>query len=122
MQIVEDEAWTEQGIPYTPDRVVEVWRDIRKNQQIKLKCQVSIVHGCQCFYANRGLGECSDEVDLDRLIPESRGGKYTVENCVIACSFHNRASGDRNIEEFLSSGAGAGGVVANAGVAASPAK
>src|SRR5688572_4720756 len=82
MQIVEDEAWTSEGIPYSMERVVEVWRDIRKQVKSRLKCEVSLVHGTRCFYADRGVGPCSGEVDLDRIIPETRGGGYTVENCM----------------------------------------
>ena len=101
MQIVESGSWTEQGIPYSMERVVEVWRDLRKNPNNRLKCEVSLAHGPRCFYADRGLGPCSDELDLDRIIPETRGGRYTLENCMIVCSTHNRARGDRTIEHFL---------------------
>jgi len=70
MQIVESGGWTDQGIPYSMERVVEVWRDLRKVPKTRLKCEVSLTHGSGCFYANRGVGVCSDEVDLDRIIPE----------------------------------------------------
>jgi hypothetical protein len=101
LQIVESEAWTEHGIPYPMERVVEVWRELRKVPKARLKCEVSLKHGSQCFYAHRGVGACSDEVDLDRILPEVRGGEYTVENCVIACSAHNRSRGSTPIEAFL---------------------
>ena len=65
------------------ERVVEVWRDLRKVPKTRLKCEVSLTHGSTCFYANRGAGPCCNEVDLDRIIPETRGGQYTVENCII---------------------------------------
>src|SRR5262245_24863451 len=56
-QIVEDEAWTEEGIPYSLERVVEVWRELRKNLKARLKCEVSLTQGrMACFYANRGVG------------------------------------------------------------------
>jgi hypothetical protein len=101
LQIVENEAWTEHGIPYSMERVVEVWRDLRKAPKTRLKCEVSLKHGSQCFYVHRGIGPCSCEVDLDRIIPESRGGQYTIENCLIVCSTHNRSRGDQSIEDFL---------------------
>ncbi len=105
MQIVESGSWTEQGIPYSMERVVEVWRDLRKVPKTRLKCEVSLTHGSTCFYANRGAGPCSNEVDLDRILPETRGGQYTVENCIIVCSTHNRSRGDRTIEDFLAASA-----------------
>jgi hypothetical protein len=55
----------------------------------------------RCFYHNRGLGDCSEDVDLDRILPGSQGGKYSVANCVLACSRHNRQRGDLNFIEFL---------------------
>lgn len=100
-EIVNSGGWTEQGIPWSMERVVEVWRDLRKAPKARLKCEVSLTHGSRCFYANRNAGPCSAEVDLDRIIPESRGGQYTLENCIIVCSAHNRARGDRLIEDFL---------------------
>jgi hypothetical protein len=106
MDLVDQEAWTEEGIPYSLECVIEVWRSIRKSPDRKIErtCEVSLTHGSRCFYSNRGLGECSGDVHLDRLIPGSRGGEYNVRNCVIACSFHNQARGDQSIEDFLRPG------------------
>ena len=53
-------------------------------------------HSQRCFYEGRGLGPCSEEVDLDRIIPGSKGGEYTVPNCIISCSAHNRQRGDKD--------------------------
>lgn len=71
-------------------------------KKLELICQVSELHGDKCFYANRGLGPCSDDVHLDRIVPGSRGGGYSIANCVLACGFHNTSRGDSSIEEFLS--------------------
>jgi hypothetical protein len=101
MQLVEMEGWTDHGIAYSMERMVQVWRDMRKAPKIRLKCEVILAHGGKCFYAGRGVGPCSDEADLDRIVPESRGGRYAIENCVVACTAHNRARGDRAIEEYL---------------------
>jgi len=57
----------------------------------------------RCFYDKRGLGPCSDDVDLDRILPGSQGGKYTVANCVLSCSRHNRQRGDLSFSDFLNS-------------------
>jgi hypothetical protein len=102
-ELVDMGGYTEQGIPYSLERVVEVWRDIRKNLKNRLKCEVSLIHGGRCFYAHRGVGDCAEEVELDRIVPETRGGQYTVENCVIACTRHNAARGNRSIEDYLTS-------------------
>jgi hypothetical protein len=88
-------------------KLIDAWMRFRKGsdvdgrKKLELTIEVARAHGRQCFYADRGLGECSSDIDLDRIVPGSRGGKYMVENCVIACGRHNRARGDKNIEELL---------------------
>ncbi len=100
-QIVDDEAWTIEGIPWGPERVLQAWRQIRKQKKLRLLCRVARTHGARCFYEHRGIGPCSPDIDLDRIIPANRGGAYTLKNCVICCSLHNRSRGDLPIEEFL---------------------
>lgn len=73
-------------------------------KKLDLVCALSKTHGDRCFYENRGLGECSEDIHLDRLIPGSRGGAYCLENCVLACGYHNTSRGDMSIENFLLSG------------------
>lgn len=73
----------------------------------KLDIIASLASGTKlprCFYEKRGLGECSDDVDLDRILPGSQGGKYTVANCVLSCSRHNRQRADMSFADFLNSG------------------
>lgn len=72
-----------------------------RQKKLDIICMLSLLHGDRCFYANRGLGECSDDVHLDRIIPGSRGGKYTVQNCILACGYHNTSRGDKSIEDFI---------------------
>lgn len=74
-------------------------------KKVELTLDVAALHGGVCFYANRGLGECSSDVHLDRIVPGSRGGKYSLANCVLACGAHNTARGDMTIEDFLASAA-----------------
>lgn len=102
-----DNGWPhDESIPWSQDDVREVWMKIRKSsdEKLQLKCEVAATHGERCFYANRGLGDCSDEVELDRILPGSRGGRYTLENCIIACSFHNQSRSDTSIETFIAKG------------------
>ena len=77
---------------------VTVETDVKKSELIVL---VARTHGRRCFYCGRGKGDCSNEVALDRLLPGSRGGKYTVANCVIACSFHNQQRQDQSVEDYI---------------------
>jgi len=73
------------------------------DKKLRLIAQVAILRGTTCFFENRGLGDCSEEIELDRILPGSRGGEYTVENCQIACRKHNQERGDKSIEQYLSS-------------------
>lgn len=88
--------------------IVDAWIAARKCQtvagdkkKIDLLVEVALQHGPKCFYANRGKGACSDDVHLDRIIPGSRGGEYTLANCVLSCGLHNTSRGNKSIEEFL---------------------
>ena len=88
-------------------RLINAWQQFRKSPTVNGKKKMELIvevfrlHGGTCFYRNRGLGECSPDIDLERLIPETRGGLYTPENCVLACCRHNRMRGDKDLESFL---------------------
>jgi hypothetical protein len=87
---------------YTLDDICSAWVGYRKNgRKHDLTVDVANAHGCRCFWANRGLGPCSDDLTVDRLVPGSLGGQYTVENCVVSCGRHNSKRGNRTIEEML---------------------
>ena len=46
-----------------------------------------------CFYRGKVGSDCSNEVDLDRVKPGKRGGKYSIDNTVLSCARHNRSRG-----------------------------
>lgn len=100
------------GVPWPLVDVIAAWDSYGKQSsmqggddtKIDIICELAKFHSPHCFYRNRGRGECSGEVDLDRIFPGSRGGIYTVENCVISCSKHNRQRQDKSIEDFIGKG------------------
>jgi 5-methylcytosine-specific restriction endonuclease McrA len=51
----------------------------------------------QCQYCGRRPGTA--ELSIDHVMPRSRGGKSTWENCVLACTDCNRRKRDRTPEE-----------------------
>jgi len=55
-----------------------------------------------CFYAGRGIGECSEDIDLDRI---RAGGDYTMANCVLSCSYHNRSRSNKDIADYCNQSA-----------------
>lgn len=97
------------GHGFSESQAIDAWMTYGKSSKVPggtisklaLTVEVARLHGEQCFWQNRGKGTCSDNVDLDRLTPGSRGGQYTVENCILSCSFHNRQRNDRSVERYL---------------------
>jgi len=87
--------------------IKDAWGSFRRNKvdedmhKKQLIVDVFNRDGARCFYAGRGLGDCSEDVQLDRIKPETRGGKYTIGNCVLACGCHNKMRGDKDLEDFL---------------------
>lgn len=95
------EEWQQCWSAYGRSRVAEAGVQLKK---IELAILVARVHGRRCFFFSRGLGDCSSEVNLDRIIPGARHGQYTLENCILSCSFHNTQRRERSIEEYLLTG------------------
>jgi len=56
----------------------------------------------RCFYAGKVSSPCTNEVDLDRIKPGKRGGKYTIDNTQLSCSGHNRARGCKEVVKYWS--------------------
>lgn len=54
----------------------------------------------KCFYQGKVSTPCSIEIDLDRVKPGKRGGKYSTSNTVLSCSKHNRQRGCKEVEEY----------------------
>ncbi|MDX9861288.1 MAG: hypothetical protein RBS99_10265 [Rhodospirillales bacterium] len=97
------------GHPFQMRQMLAAWSAYGKSpssgngslKKLELQILVAKTHGRQCFWANRGKGDCSGEVTTDRLLPGARGGMYTVENCVLACSYHNSQRNDATVEAYL---------------------
>lgn len=57
---------------------------------------------------NRYAGHCAycgkkiefDDMTIDHILPQSKGGKDTPENTVPACQLCNNQKADRSVEEF----------------------
>ncbi len=57
-------------------------------------------HGRMCWYCGTKFTSFS-EVEIDHIIPTSRGGTEKINNMAIACTMCNRAKVDYTLEEFL---------------------
>ena len=57
---------------------------------------------------NRFDGHCAycgkkiefDDMTIDHILPQSKGGKDTVENTIPSCQLCNNQKADRSVEEF----------------------
>ena len=67
-------------------------------KKVSLLCEHVERQGGVCFYADRGKGEWSDDLTLDRILA---GAEYTFANTLAACSTHQSMRGNKSIESFL---------------------
>lgn len=51
-----------------------------------------------CVYSSKG--KCSEKLEIEHLVPKTRGGSNRVSNLAIACTNHNREKGALTAEEF----------------------
>jgi len=75
-------------------RLIKVIRMIYKNKVPYTKRNVMIRDDFECAY-------CGSERDLtiDHIMPSSRGGKTTFENCITSCRSCNNTKGNRTPNE-----------------------
>lgn len=74
-------------------------RDALHKRLIVLSHARNMKNAC-CFYQGKVGTGCSSEVDLDRVKPGKRGGKYSIDNTVLSCSKHNRQRGCKEVVSY----------------------
>jgi 5-methylcytosine-specific restriction endonuclease McrA len=52
----------------------------------------------ECAYKSKG--GCNEYLEIEHIVPKSRGGSNRVSNLTIACQKHNQQKGDLTAEEF----------------------
>lgn len=75
-------------------RLIKVIRTIYKSHVPFTKRNVMVRDEFQCTYCGD-----KDELTIDHIIPTSRGGKNTFENCTTACKPCNNTKGNRTPSE-----------------------
>ena len=91
---------------YRFERILLSVNQFRKLSQEHLRKRLIILEHArkmtvpECFYKGKVGSECSSDVDLDRVKPGKRGGKYTVHNTVLSCARHNRQRGCKEVVEY----------------------
>jgi len=75
-------------------RLIKIIRMIYKNKVPYTKRNVLVRDGYECLYCGS-----TRDLTIDHIIPTSRGGKSTFENCVSACRPCNNSKGNRTPNE-----------------------
>jgi 5-methylcytosine-specific restriction endonuclease McrA len=75
-------------------KLIKIIRSLYRNRVPFSKRNVMVRDGFVCAY-------CGDDrtLTIDHVLPVSRGGKSTFENCVAACKECNSTKGDRTPSE-----------------------
>ena len=76
-------------------RLIKLIRTIYRAGVAFTKRNVLVRDGFRCAYC----GNSRDWLSIDHIIPRSRGGKTTFENCVAACKSCNLKKGGRTPNE-----------------------
>ena len=76
-------------------RLVKIVRMIYKNKVPFSKRNIFVRDGYKCVYC----GVKEKRLTIDHVIPQSRGGKTTFDNCVAACRPCNHSKGHKTPNE-----------------------
>lgn len=75
-------------------RLIKIVRMIYKNKVPFSKRNIMVRDGYRCVYCNGNR-----KLTIDHIIPTSRGGKSSFENCTTACRKCNNKKGNRTPSE-----------------------
>lgn len=76
-------------------RLIKVIRMVYRNRVPYSKKNVMVRDGHQCMYC----GSKAKRLTIDHVVPASKGGKTTFDNCVTACYPCNNYKGDKRASE-----------------------
>ena len=75
-------------------RLIKVIRMIYRNRVPYSKRNIMVRDGHKCVYCG-----ATESLTIDHMVPSSRGGKTSFENCVTACQPCNNRKGSRTTAE-----------------------
>lgn len=55
------------------------------------------MQGGVCFIGGELLDPTTDKLEIDHIIPKSKGGKDDENNYAVTCEFHNRTKSDTDL-------------------------
>lgn len=89
--------------PFTIDDIERWSMALRKSSDAKIKVNIALAHGTECYFRGRGKGPCSEDVEAGHIVQRCKGGPLTVENGQIECRAHNNQRRDMSIEDYIKS-------------------
>lgn len=89
--------------PFTIDDIERWSITLRKSGDAKIKVDIAMAHGTECYFRGRGKGPCSPEVEAGHVVQRCKGGPLTVENGQIECRAHNNQRREMSIEDYMKS-------------------
>ena len=89
--------------PFTIDDIERWSITLRKSPDAKIKVDIALAHGTECYFRGRGKGPCSEDVEAGHIVQRCKGGPLTVENGQIECRAHNNQRREMSIEDYLKS-------------------
>lgn len=89
--------------PFTIDDIERWSIALRKSGDAKIKVDIALAHGTECYFKNRGKGPCSEEVEAGHVVQRCKGGPLSVENGQIECRAHNNQRREMSIEDYMKS-------------------
>jgi len=89
--------------PFTIDDIERWSITLRKSGDAKIKVDIALAHGTECYFKGRGKGPCSAEVEAGHVVQRCKGGPLTVENGQIECRAHNNQRREMSIEDYMKS-------------------
>lgn len=89
--------------PFTIDDIEQWSLRLRKNEDTKVKVDIALAHGTECYFKHRNKGPCSEEVEAGHVVQRCKGGPLTVANGQIECRAHNNQRREMSIEDYMKS-------------------
>lgn len=89
--------------PFLLDEVQVLSVRLRKSMDTRIKVDIALHNGSDCFWLHRDKGPCSDQAEAGHLIPRCQGGELTVANGIIECRAHNNQRREMLVEQYLMS-------------------
>ena len=89
--------------PFTIDDIERWSIALRKSSDAKIKVDIALAHGTECYFKGGGKGPCSGEVEAGHVVQRCKGGPLSVENGQIECRAHNNQRREMSIEDYMKS-------------------